>query len=168
MAMASSSPAIRSGKRKGRSSKSTSPPTYTPKTPESSSGFERELLRSPNSSYLWIRYMSFQLQLSWIDEAREIAKLALSTINIREEAEKLNIWNALMILGNVYGTEESLESVFKDAIANQKPFILDSLLFSGVREARECRRTVQGRAQNSGNAPKSGRCSANTTRRGAT
>ncbi|KAI9450578.1 hypothetical protein BJY52DRAFT_1191744 [Lactarius psammicola] len=84
-----------------------------------------------------IQYMSFQLQLSEIDKAREIAKLALSTINFREEAEKLNVWNALMILGNVYGTEESLESVFKDAIANQKPFILDSLLFSRVREARE-------------------------------
>ncbi|KAH9081576.1 nucleic acid-binding protein, partial [Lactarius deliciosus] len=91
------------------------------KTPESSSDFERVLLGSPNSSYLWIQYMSFQLQLSEIDKAREIARRALSTINFREEAEKLNVWIALMNLENVYGTEESLESVFKDAARHCEP-----------------------------------------------
>ncbi|KAH9178640.1 nucleic acid-binding protein [Lactarius sanguifluus] len=84
------------------------------KTPESSSDFERVLLGSPNSSYLWI-------QLSEIDKAREIARRALSTINFREEAEKLNVWIALMNLENVYGTEESLESVFKDAARHCEP-----------------------------------------------
>ena len=85
------------------------------KTPESNSDFERLLLGSPNSSYLWIQYMSFQLQLSEIDKAREIARRALRTINFREEQEKLNIWIALLNLENVYGTEESLETTFKDA-----------------------------------------------------
>ncbi|KAI9444728.1 nucleic acid-binding protein [Lactarius indigo] len=91
------------------------------KTPESSSDFERVLLGSPNSSYLWIQYMSFQLQLSEIDKAREIARRALSTISFREEAERLNVWIALMNLENVYGTEESLESVFKDAARHCEP-----------------------------------------------
>ncbi|KAH9065673.1 nucleic acid-binding protein [Lactarius vividus] len=91
------------------------------KTPESSSDFERVLLGSPNSSYLWIQYMSFQLQLSEIDKAREVARRALSTINFREEAEKLNVWIALMNLENVYGTEASLESVFKDAARHCEP-----------------------------------------------
>ncbi|KAI9438453.1 hypothetical protein BJY52DRAFT_1217389 [Lactarius psammicola] len=109
-------PARRSGKRRGWSSKSTSPPTYTPKTPESSSDIERVLLRPPNSSYLWIRYMSFQLQLSGIDEAREIAKRVLITISSREEAEILNVWTALLNLKNVYSTEESLEIIFKDTV----------------------------------------------------
>lgn len=85
------------------------------KTPESNGDFERLLLGSPNSSYLWIQYMSFQLQLSEIDKAREIARRALRTINFREEQEKLNIWIALLNLENVYGTEESLEATFKDA-----------------------------------------------------
>ncbi|KAH9898165.1 U3 snoRNP-associated protein Rrp5 [Cubamyces lactineus] len=85
------------------------------KVPESNADFERLLLGSPNSSYLWIQYMSFQLQISEIDKAREIAKRALKTINFREEQEKLNVWIALLNLENVYGTDESLESTFKDA-----------------------------------------------------
>ena len=91
------------------------------KTPESTSDFERVLLGSPNSSYLWIQYMSFQLQLSEIEKAREIGKRALNTINFREEREKLNVWIALMNLENVYGSDESLESVFKDAARHCEP-----------------------------------------------
>ncbi|KAF8973590.1 hypothetical protein BDZ97DRAFT_1751613 [Flammula alnicola] len=85
------------------------------KTPESNADFERLLLGSPNSSYLWIQYMSFQLPLSEIDKAREIARRAIKTINFREEKEKLNVWIALLNLENVYGTDETLDSVFKEA-----------------------------------------------------
>lgn len=91
------------------------------KTPESTADFERVLLGSPNSSYLWIQYMSFQLQLSEIEKAREVAKRALNTINFREEGERLNVWIALMNLENVYGTDESLEGVFKDAARHCEP-----------------------------------------------
>ncbi|KAG8732624.1 rRNA biogenesis protein rrp5, partial [Ceratobasidium sp. 423] len=85
------------------------------KVPESTADFERVLLGSPNSSYLWIQYMSFQLQLSEVDKAREIGRRALQTINYREEQEKLNVWIALLNLENQFGTEESLEALFKDA-----------------------------------------------------
>lgn len=85
------------------------------KAPESNADFERLLLGSPNSSYLWIQYMSFQLPLSEVDKAREIARRAIKTINFREEKEKLNIWIALMNLENVYGTDESLDAIFKEA-----------------------------------------------------
>ncbi|KAJ3550610.1 hypothetical protein NM688_g5035 [Phlebia brevispora] len=85
------------------------------KVPDSNADFERVLLGSPNSSYLWIQYMSFQLQLSEVEKAREIAKRALKTINFREEQERLNVWIALLNLENVYGTEESLDVTFKDA-----------------------------------------------------
>ncbi|TRM65942.1 hypothetical protein BD626DRAFT_612896 [Schizophyllum amplum] len=60
------------------------------KAPESTADFERLLLGSPNSSYLWIQYMSFQLQLGEVDKARAVARRALQTINFREENEKLN------------------------------------------------------------------------------
>lgn len=85
------------------------------KTPESNADFERLLLSSPSSSYLWIQYMSFQLQLSEVEKAREIARRALKIINFREEHEKLNVWLALLNLENVYGSEESLDATFKDA-----------------------------------------------------
>jgi rRNA biogenesis protein RRP5 len=85
------------------------------KLPESNADFERLLLGSPNSSYLWIQYMSFQLQLSEIDKARAIAKRAIQTISFREEQEKLNVWIGLLNLENVYGTDATMEVVFKDA-----------------------------------------------------
>ncbi|KAL0580810.1 rRNA biogenesis protein rrp5 [Marasmius crinis-equi] len=85
------------------------------KVPESTADFERVLLGSPNSSFLWIQYMSFQLQLSEIEKAREIGRRALQTISFREETEKLNVWTALLNLENSYGTEESLDAVFKEA-----------------------------------------------------
>ena len=59
--------------------------------------------------------MSFQLQLSEIDKAREVAKRALQAISIREEQERLNVWIALLNLENTFGTDESLDAVFKDA-----------------------------------------------------
>ncbi|KAF8560198.1 hypothetical protein OG21DRAFT_1401925 [Imleria badia] len=85
------------------------------KLPDSNADFERTLLGSPNSSYLWIQYMSFQLQLSEIDKARAIGKRAIQTIHFREEQERLNVWIALLNLENVYGTDATIEAVFKDA-----------------------------------------------------
>jgi rRNA biogenesis protein RRP5 len=85
------------------------------KTPESNVDFERLLLGSPNSSYLWIQYMSFQLQLSEVEKARQVARRAIQTINFREDQEKMNVWIALLNLENAYGTDETLESTFKDA-----------------------------------------------------
>ena len=85
------------------------------KTPESNADFERLLLGSPNSSYLWIQYMSFQLPLSEIDKAREIARRAVKTISFREEKERMNVWIALLNLENVYGNDETLDETFKEA-----------------------------------------------------
>lgn len=83
--------------------------------PQSSTDFERLLLGQPNSSVLWLGYMAFQLQLSEISKAREIAERALKTINIREEIEKMNMWIGLLNLENTYGSDESLDAVFKRA-----------------------------------------------------
>ncbi|KAK0208872.1 hypothetical protein DFS33DRAFT_480538 [Desarmillaria ectypa] len=85
------------------------------KAPDSTADFERLLLGSPNSSYLWVQYMAFLTQLSEIDKARETARRALKTINFREEQEKLNVWIALLNLENLYGTDETLEETFKEA-----------------------------------------------------
>ena len=86
------------------------------RTPESNADFERLLLGSPNSSYLWIQYMSFQIRLSEVEKAREVAQRALKTINFREEQERLNVWIALLNLENIYGTEQTIEDTFRDAV----------------------------------------------------
>lgn len=90
--------------------------------PEVSADYERLLLGSPNSSYLWIQYMSHLLNLSEFDKAREIGERALKTINYKEEQEKMNIWIALMNLENNYGSDETMAGVLKRALqaCNQK------------------------------------------------
>ncbi|KAI9450575.1 hypothetical protein BJY52DRAFT_174280 [Lactarius psammicola] len=156
-----SSPARSSEKGKGSSSKSTSPPTYTPTTPESSSNIERVLLGSPNSSYLWIQYISLQLQLSEIDKTREIAKRALSTINSHEEAEKLNVWIALMTLGNVYSTEECLQGC-RVALRTKNCYLRLASILESAGITRTQKNSSNGHAKHSGKASKSRRCSTNT------
>lgn len=153
------------------------------KTPESNADFERLLLGSPNSSYLWIQYMSFQLQLSEVDKAREIARRALQTIHFREEQEKLNVWIALLNLECAYGTDETLESTFKEAArANDSKTVhlRLALIFDQAGKHQVChcrssdpqmlsppfllsrmqRNSINERARSSGRVPKYGHFSA--------
>ncbi|RKF63734.1 rRNA biogenesis protein rrp5 [Golovinomyces cichoracearum] len=83
--------------------------------PRSVDDFERHLLGQSDSSILWIKYMAFLVQSGNLNKAREIAERAIKTINIKEETEKLNVWIALLNLENVYGSDETLEEVFKRA-----------------------------------------------------
>lgn len=98
------------------------------RAPQSVSDFERLLIGNPNSSILWMNYMSFQLQLSEIEKAREIGQRALKTINYREEQEKLNIWIAMLNLENTFGTDETLEDVFKKAVQYMDAFVIHQKL----------------------------------------
>ena len=59
------------------------------KAPETATDYERELLGSPNSSLLWIRYMAFLIGLGELPQARAVAERALQTIHFRR-----GIWQA--------------------------------------------------------------------------
>ncbi|GAB0134027.1 hypothetical protein EsDP_00002413 [Epichloe bromicola] len=83
--------------------------------PQTSSDYERLLLGQPDSSELWIAYMAFQMQVSELPKAREVAERAIKSINIREETEKLNVWVAYLNLEVAYGTKQTVEEVFKRA-----------------------------------------------------
>ncbi|KXL41438.1 hypothetical protein M433DRAFT_157435 [Acidomyces richmondensis BFW] len=83
--------------------------------PRSVDDFERQLLGQPNDSGLWIQYMAFQLELSEVEKARDIAERALRTIHIRETEEKANIWIAWINLEVEYGDDDRVEDVFKQA-----------------------------------------------------
>ena len=56
--------------------------------PQTAEDYERLLLGSPHSSYLWLRYMSFQVGLTELERAREVAERALRTIEMSQEAER--------------------------------------------------------------------------------
>lgn len=108
-----------SSRKKSKSSKS-GPVDLTATAPDDSRPssipeFDRALLSSPNSSFLWIQYMSFHLQLHEVEKARQIGRRALEKINYREEEEKLNVWMALVNLEIGFGTEDSADKLFKEA-----------------------------------------------------
>ncbi|KAK5997594.1 rRNA biogenesis protein rrp5 [Cladobotryum mycophilum] len=83
--------------------------------PQTASDYERLLLGQPDSSELWIAYMAFQMQVSELPKAREVAERAIKSINIKEETEKLNVWVAYLNLEVAYGNKHSIEDVFKRA-----------------------------------------------------
>lgn len=86
--------------------------------PDSVDEYERLVRASPNSSFVWIKYMAFLLSIADVDKARAIAERALQTINFREEEEKLNVWVAFFNLENVYGIppNEAVLKVFQRAL----------------------------------------------------
>ncbi|KAK4432202.1 rRNA biogenesis protein RRP5 [Sesamum alatum] len=86
--------------------------------PRNADEFEKLIRSSPNSSFIWIKYMAFMLSLADIEKARSVAERALRTINIREETEKLNIWVAYFNLENEYGNppEEAVTKIFQRAL----------------------------------------------------
>ena len=89
--------------------------------PEVAEDFERLLIANPNSAYMWIKYMAYHIQMTEIENARKVAERALSTINFRDELEKLNIWVAYLNLENSFGDSESLLKVFERASSYNDP-----------------------------------------------
>lgn len=86
--------------------------------PRNADEFEKLVRSSPNSSFVWIKYMAFMLSMADVEKARSIAERALQTINIREEGEKMNIWVAYLNLENEYGTtpQEAVMKTFQRAL----------------------------------------------------
>ncbi|KAG5463529.1 MAG: hypothetical protein BJ554DRAFT_6713 [Olpidium bornovanus] len=91
------------------------------RAPQVAADHERLLVGSPNSSYLWINYMAFQLHLSEVDKARAVGERALKTINFREGQERMNVWVAMMNLEDRYGDEGTLDAVVKRAAQAADP-----------------------------------------------
>ncbi|KAJ2781535.1 rRNA biogenesis protein rrp5 [Coemansia javaensis] len=84
--------------------------------PKSAIDFERLVLGSPSSSFVWIQFMTFYLGQSEVDQARSIAERALKTISAREEQERMNVWMALLNLEHRFGTKDTLADVLRRAL----------------------------------------------------
>ncbi|XP_054007204.1 protein RRP5 homolog [Hylaeus anthracinus] len=84
--------------------------------PNSVDQFDRLVLASPDSSIIWLQYMAYHLQTTEIEKARAVARRATKTINFREENERLNVWNAWLNFESKFGTPESLNDVFQEAV----------------------------------------------------
>ncbi|VDK79654.1 unnamed protein product [Litomosoides sigmodontis] len=86
--------------------------------PDNTNDFDRLVAGTPNSSILWIRYITYFLERNDVEKARAVAERALSVINFREEDEIFNVWTAYLNLEGNFGTSESLKAVFDNAIKN--------------------------------------------------
>lgn len=86
--------------------------------PTSAAEFEQLALASPNSSFVWIRYMAFLISLGDMDAARAVAERALQTIQYREDGEKFNVWVAWVNAENMYGTEEGTLTLLNRALSH--------------------------------------------------
>ncbi|KAL4713054.1 hypothetical protein ACJJTC_001108 [Scirpophaga incertulas] len=96
--------------------------------PRSTEHFERALLAEPNCSQLWIAYMAFHLQSTEVEKARAAGRRALAAISFREEAERRNVWLALLNCEARFGTQESLLKVLEEALQMNDPFTVHSKL----------------------------------------
>ncbi|KAL2897412.1 rRNA biogenesis protein RRP5 [Bienertia sinuspersici] len=86
--------------------------------PRTRDEFEKVVRSSPNSSFVWIKYMQYMVSMADVEGARSVAERALKTINITCETEKLNVWVAYLNLENQYGSprEEAVVRLFQRAL----------------------------------------------------
>ncbi|KAM0978105.1 hypothetical protein ACFX2I_014037 [Malus domestica] len=88
--------------------------------PRTNEEYEKLVRTSPDSSFVWIKYMEFVLSTTNVEKARSIAERALATIKLDKETEKekLNVWVAYFNLENKYGSppEEAVRKVFQRAV----------------------------------------------------
>ena len=87
--------------------------------PESAMEFEKLLVASPRSSFLWVSYMAFHVSCGAFDDARQVAERAVGAIPATEEDERMNIWTAYLNLENKYGKptpEEAVKKLFSRAV----------------------------------------------------
>ncbi|KAJ1668258.1 rRNA biogenesis protein rrp5 [Coemansia sp. RSA 1646] len=89
--------------------------------PKRAVDFERLIVGSPNSSFLWLQFMAFYLGQSEVDQARDVAERALKTVSMNEVQEKMNIWVALLNLEHRFGSPETLEAALKRAVQYMNP-----------------------------------------------
>ena len=89
--------------------------------PGSAEDFERLVIGSPNSSYMWMRYMAFQLGLTEIEKARAVGERALKSIELGEHAERFNIHAAMLNLEKAHGDEGTLAKAVSRALMGCDP-----------------------------------------------
>eukprot|EP00941_MAST-03F_sp_MAST-3F-sp1_P001957 g1957.t1 len=83
--------------------------------PTSVDDFEKLILANPDSSYIYVQYIAWELARTEIERARAVAERALKKINFRLEGELLNIWVAYLQLEKRFGTSQSLKSLYQRA-----------------------------------------------------
>ncbi len=88
---------------------------------ETSDEHERNCLRTPRNSYVWIQYMGHELSQGNVTKARSIFTRALSAIPASDSVERWNLWVSIITLENVFGTYENLLKTVDEASKYNDP-----------------------------------------------
>ncbi|KAK3873019.1 hypothetical protein Pcinc_021945 [Petrolisthes cinctipes] len=112
----------------------------TQSTPQSALDYEELLQASPNSSALWIQFISFHFESAELEQAKAVGRRALQVIDVREEEERLNVWTVLLRLEVKFGTPESAAGLYKEALATNdqlKVHIAMAMVYNQDGQIRE-------------------------------
>ena len=82
--------------------------------PASEAAFERALVARPQESLGWLQYAAWLLSLTEVAKARAVLRRGLKTMPVHLEAERSNLWLALLNLEAEYGDEESLQTLYAE------------------------------------------------------
>ena len=100
--------------------------------------FELAVASTPNSSYLWIKYMAFALSLADVDRARKVGERALQAISFRDVGERFNVWVARLNLELAYGGPGDADALLAEALQRndrKKMLVSATGIYEGAGEA---------------------------------
>lgn len=83
--------------------------------PKTTSDFELLLLGTPNDATIWAKYIALKASEQDIEGARALTERALRTIAVTESDQKLEIWVLWFNLELQFGSEDTVDEVFKKA-----------------------------------------------------
>ncbi|GHP09915.1 hypothetical protein PPROV_000864900 [Pycnococcus provasolii] len=87
------------------------------RVPSSAEDFEELVAQSPESSYLWVRYMAFALGTGDASLARRIVERALASVPLEETSERFNLFVARLNLEKQHGDAASMKAAVMEACA---------------------------------------------------
>eukprot|EP00392_Amoebophrya_sp_AT5.2_P010929 g10999.t1 len=89
--------------------------------PKTADDFERLLLsEGGKSSYLWLQYIAYHLELSEVQKARTIAERGIKHISFASDTERLNVWVGYLNLEAHFGDANTLLTLFQRACQYNK------------------------------------------------
>ena len=83
--------------------------------PTSSEDFERLVLATPNSVYLYVQYISFLLSRTEIERARQLFERGVRKIRFESEQDKLNLYLSMLNLESKFGNLQTLNDTYRRA-----------------------------------------------------
>lgn len=92
--------------------------------PQSIADFERNVLKSPDSADVWIKYSEFFLDNVETEKARIVCRRALKTINFRAEKERLRMWLQLLKIEAKFGGIEQMRAIIEEAAQRNDKLVL--------------------------------------------